>query len=173
MLAEFQPNLRGIYSNAGETVLNLGGESFIRYQQLYTLFQVGQISYENFASQYHEFYMDRGMRDWYEVSKDWRRGMIGDERVILGLRERAHAEEGLLGQSLQAKYLNLIRDRLLQPESGFFYNERFVQEPVPPDMVGPYEYTERARENILRRAAEKLAAETAASMQPAEDDATP
>ncbi|MCY3022594.1 MAG: ABC transporter substrate-binding protein [Planctomycetota bacterium] len=69
----FAPRLEGVYSAL--SVLGLGGETRSRYQQLYTLYQSHQISYEDFVAQFAPFYKQRGQVDFEERERDWRRDL--------------------------------------------------------------------------------------------------
>jgi raffinose/stachyose/melibiose transport system substrate-binding protein len=60
LAAEFQPSLEGVY---GVLNLSLGGETWIKWRQLYALFQAGKITYEQLAAEFEPFYKQRGLAE--------------------------------------------------------------------------------------------------------------
>jgi ABC-type glycerol-3-phosphate transport system substrate-binding protein len=85
-LAPFQPHLQGIYAALD---LNLGGETWVKWQQLYSLFQVNQISLEDFTAQFDDYYRNRGAVDFAERVNTWRRDAQRYEQLLAGMRAKA------------------------------------------------------------------------------------
>lgn len=86
VLKYFQPHVDGV---VGGWNINLGGESIIKWQQVYAMYQVGQLSYEDMCREFIPYYMDRGYNDYITVNKNWRRSIVNDEKLITMLRVKA------------------------------------------------------------------------------------
>lgn len=150
ILEGFEPKLRGVY---GTLNLFLGGETWLKWSQLYSLFQIGQISYQDMAQQFQPFYLERGLRDYQELQRDWQRGMVVNEQVLAGLRAAA-MKPGIdteKSRELWAKYRSLIRTRQLQ--AGIYHARQMhlVEQGPREGAVGPYEYTDAARAALSQR----------------------
>ncbi len=63
-LKVFEPNLDGVLPAFDATT---GAESFIKWSQLYSLFQIQQLSYEDLADQFSRFWETIGREDFREV----------------------------------------------------------------------------------------------------------
>ena len=59
----FEPNLDGVFPAFDPTI---GAESFVRWSQLYSLFQIHQMSYEDMTDQFTRFYATTGREDFRE-----------------------------------------------------------------------------------------------------------
>ena len=89
MLQGFDPHLEGIYGAFSSTNLAMGGETLIRWQQLYSLFQTGQLSYPELVKQFEPFYRQAGEQDFEDQEREWRRGLSTREAALASLRARA------------------------------------------------------------------------------------
>ncbi|MGI6496368.1 MAG: ABC transporter substrate-binding protein [Kiritimatiellia bacterium] len=78
LLKEFVPNLQGIY---GSMPLNLGGDTLVKWTQLYDLFKVGQIAKEDLLGQFGPYYLARGEEELEEIRRNSRRSQPGDEQM--------------------------------------------------------------------------------------------
>jgi len=149
MLADFKPCYQGIHPNFNT---NLGGETYIRWSQLMSLFQIGQISYDELVDQYAAFYKERGLLDFQEQQKDWRRGILANDAFLAGIRSLAlFPKSDAEGGSYWIKYRNILRDRLIFSEIWHARQARMVSEGIPEGRPGPYEHSAKAVERINSR----------------------
>jgi ABC-type glycerol-3-phosphate transport system substrate-binding protein len=138
LLRAFEPNMVGIY---GAMNFTLGGETVVRWGQLQALFQVNQISYEEFAKTYTPFYLERGMMDYKEQSRDWRRGMQRNELFLAGIRARALFGEGADANTEWVRYRALTANRQVWAEIDRSRQLHLMEKGIEKDAVGPYEYS--------------------------------
>jgi raffinose/stachyose/melibiose transport system substrate-binding protein len=148
MLEAFAPHLEGVY---GAFPIWLGGETGVKWQQLYSLYQVNQISYDDFVSQFEPFYQEQGYKDFLEQQRDWRRGMHQNERFLAGIRARALASEGDDATSAWVKYRALTTSRQIWAELGHNRQMRLIDQGPDLDAVGPYEYSPAILKKIRAR----------------------
>ena len=149
MLEAFEPHLRGVY---GTLDLNLGGETWIKYWQLYSLYQINQLSFEELVEQFEPFYKEQGEKDYMEQQKDWRRGMHVNEQLIASIRGVGFMSEGEEQQSVMVKYRALTTSRQLWPEIDRSRQLRLLEDGPAQGAVGPYEYSE----DVLKRVKDRL-----------------
>ena len=134
LLKAFEPHLEGVINAFTPTV---GGETWLKWTQLYSLYQVGQISYEDLVNQYEPFYKEHGYQDFMEQQRDWRRGMQLDEQMLAGLRS-----EALLGNAARwGKYRSLVGSRQVTPEINRARQIRLIENGPRDKTVGPYDYS--------------------------------
>ncbi len=145
LLQAFEPHLNGVYSNMN---FNLGGETLVKWNQLYSLYQVGQISYADLAKQFAPFYKEHGLKDFMELQRDWRRDLRTDEQFLAGIRARALAAEGPEAASAWVKYRALTAARQVLPEIAHARQMKLVREGPEPGAPNPYEYSPA----VLRKA---------------------
>jgi len=149
MLAEFKPCYQGIHPNFSPF---LGGETYIRWNQLMSLFQIGQISYDEFVDQYSAFYKEYGLLDFQEQQKDWRRGTIANDAFLAGIRSQAlFPKSQAEGDSYWIKYRSISGERLTFSEIWHARQARMVSAGIPKGKSGPYEYAAKAIERINSR----------------------
>ncbi len=146
LLKNFKPNLEGIYGNFNP---NLGGETWIRWLQLYSKFQVGQLTYKELVEQFEPFYKEKGVRDFNEQRRDWRRGIVVNETLLTGIKSQAmFAASPDEAATYWIKYRTLTRDRQIFPEISFTWQKGLVEGVFQPEPTGPYEYSPAALERI-------------------------
>lgn len=150
LLAAFDPNLKGVYGNFN---VNLGGETWIRWLQLYSQFQIHQLSYEDLASTYEAFYKEYGLKDLNEQNKDWRRGMVNNEQFLAGIRSLALQTKGADAESQWIKYRTLTAARQIWPEINRARQDRLLERGPELDAVGPYEYSPEVLDRVRKRLA--------------------
>lgn len=152
LLEAFEPRLEGTYAAMPVT---LGGETFIKWQQLVSLFQVHQIGYEQMAAEFEPFYREHGQFEYAEMQRNRRRGVIRDEQFLAGFRARALAAEGISAASLQAKYRQMTTSRLLTRDLGPALLQQQLDQGPLTNAVGPYafgpEAIARVRERLQRK----------------------
>lgn len=149
LLRAFEPNIVGIY---GAMNFTLGGETVVRWNQLHAMFQVGQKTYEEFAAEYKPFYLDRGLVDYKEQSRDWRRGMQRNELFLAGIRARAlFSAEGADANTEWIRYRALTANRQVWAEIDRSRQLKLMEQGVEKDAVGPYEYKPAILEKVKKR----------------------
>ncbi len=151
-LKPFEPCLEGIYSGLQPM---LGSEVRNKYTQVYSLYQANQISYEQFVEQFESFYKERGLEDYKESKRDWRRAMHDDEQRLASLRAGAM----LAGESSPAqwaRYRVVTQTRQLLPEIQHSQQFRLIEKGLEPGATGPYEYSAE----VLKKIRERLKAGT-------------
>jgi raffinose/stachyose/melibiose transport system substrate-binding protein len=157
LLREFEPSLEGMYPAVSTATLSLGGETFIRHQQLYALYQVGQITFDQFADQYLDFYMNQGIRDWNEMQRDWVRGIAKDAHLTASLRARilnAEDEEDTTADWI--KYRDLVWQRQVGVTMGRHDNARMMEGGGVIGAPVPYRHSLEALERVRRRLADRV-----------------
>ena len=151
LLKAFEPHLVGVYNALN---LQLGGETWIKWMQVYSLFQVRQMTFDGLVAAFEPYYKERGLLDFLEIQKDWRRGMQINEQFLAGIRARALAASNPEGADW-LKYRALTASRMVMPEIDHANQMRLVEKGPAPDAVGPYEYSS----NVLARVKARLPAE--------------
>ena len=150
MLTAFEPHLRGVY---GCLDLFLGGETWVRWLQLYSLYQVQQISYDDMVAEFEPFYEERGLKDFEELQKDWRRGMHRNELVLAGIRADAIMSQAGEAEKRWLEYFSLTTGRQVTPEIMHEGEMTLVTGKRSLPAQGPYEYSPAVIAAIRRRAA--------------------
>lgn len=145
LLAAFKPTDSGMYSALS---LDLGGETVVKFQQLYAQMQTDPTyTYDRFAKAYRDFYVARGLLDWEEQRREWRRGVANNERFLAGLRAEAllHAGDDA-GDPRWVRYRTLTAGRQLFPDIGNVEQRRMVRGEAPYEP--PYRYRPAALARI-------------------------
>jgi raffinose/stachyose/melibiose transport system substrate-binding protein len=155
-LRGFKPRVRGVY---GAMNLLIGGETNIKFTQLYGLFQARQLGFDDFASQFESFYRDRGFRDFQELMRDQQRGLAANEAFLAGIRAKAMHGSGDDAASNWARYRALTFGRQIGPEITRIRHLRLIERGLE-GRNGPYEYSKLALQNIRRRASASTAGDT-------------
>jgi len=145
LLTAFEPHLHGVYKAFNP---DLGGESWLRWMQLYSLYQVNQISYEDLAAEYEPFYKKQGYKDFMEQQRDWRRGMHKNEEFLAGIRAMALLKEGDESESYWVKYRSQTAQRQVTPEINRARQMRLIEHGPEHADLGPYEYTPSVRAKV-------------------------
>jgi raffinose/stachyose/melibiose transport system substrate-binding protein len=153
MLRAFEPNLEGVYA-AFPTVL--GGETAIRWGQLFSLFQVGKIDYAGMIEQYAPFYLEQGLQDYLEQQREWRRGMQRNEQFLAGIRAKALSSEGDEATSNWVKYRSLTAQRQVWDEINHSRQLKLINLQMKLPEVGPYEYSPSVLQKIKERVKKEM-----------------
>jgi raffinose/stachyose/melibiose transport system substrate-binding protein len=146
LLRGFEPNNSGPWSNMN---FNVGGQSTIRFQQDYSLFQTDpRFTFDDFKDRFTPFYIQSGRKDWDEQQRDWRRGLINDEKFVTALRGEAilRAPDDM-NDPRWIRYRSYIGRRMVWPEINHANQRRMVQD-GPEREAGPYEYLPGALERV-------------------------
>ncbi|MBN2308710.1 MAG: carbohydrate ABC transporter substrate-binding protein [Candidatus Hydrogenedentes bacterium] len=148
LIAEFTPNIYGMYNAIN---FNMGGETWIKWLQMYALYQVKQITYEEFAAEFGPFYLERGIEDFRELQKDWRRGIARNEQFLAGVRAKALMADGDEALSHWVKYRALTASRQIWPEVWHNAQVKMMERGPDLDATGPYEYSDEVLERVRQR----------------------
>jgi raffinose/stachyose/melibiose transport system substrate-binding protein len=141
LLEGFTPHVQGVFSTWKP---NTGGESTVRWTQIFQMFQIRQISFEQMNAQFEALLRNEGARDFEELKRNWQRNVLSDEQYLAGIRARA-----MFGGEPDAwiKYRTLMSARQVRAP---FDRARMMQLlDTPPDR-GPYEYSPHALERMKR-----------------------
>jgi raffinose/stachyose/melibiose transport system substrate-binding protein len=166
LLQAFEPHLEGIY---GAVSFSLGGNTSVTWGQQYSLYQVNQISFDDFAEKFTKYYIKNGLQDFLEQQRDWRRGMQRNEQYLAGIRARAILADDALAQaktdeerqaraidaeSAWVRYRAITYARQLWSEINHARSVAQInQTELPEGWRGPYEYSDRVLEAIRARIA--------------------
>ncbi|MBT3194372.1 MAG: carbohydrate ABC transporter substrate-binding protein [Verrucomicrobia bacterium] len=150
LLKAFEPHLEGVY---GCLDLFLGGETWVRWLQLYSKFQINQISYDDMAAEFEPFYVKHGLKDYMELQKDWRRGMHRNELFLAGIRASALMADESDRRSKWLEYLALTTARQVTPEIGYKAEVKLVMGERALPEYGPYEYSPAVIDEVRRHLA--------------------
>ncbi|HEY5813162.1 MAG TPA: ABC transporter substrate-binding protein, partial [Terrimicrobiaceae bacterium] len=146
----FEPTLEGVFPAFDPTI---GGESFIKWSQLFSLYQINQISYEDMAAQFAKFYTTQGIEDFREFLRNRRRVQIQDEQLAVGLRSGALLEEGKEAESDWIRYRNVVVSRQQSGDHTLLSGARIFTDPEAIRRETSYRYTQDALENIRKSVA--------------------
>jgi raffinose/stachyose/melibiose transport system substrate-binding protein len=138
MLEPFNPHLEGIF---GCMPVTLGGETSIKWQQLYSLFQVNQINYAEMVAEFLPFYLAHGVREWEELNRNRWRGMARDEQLLAGVRALAESAAPAQAQSRWVKYRQMAATRLLTRDLNAALLQQQLDEGVATNTAGPFEFS--------------------------------
>jgi raffinose/stachyose/melibiose transport system substrate-binding protein len=175
LLAAFEPHLEGIYGNSNFT---LGGNTAVTWAQIYSLYQVNQLSFDDFAKQYTEFYLKNGLADFMEQQRDWRRGIQRNEQYLAGIRGRAilaanaaaaapnpeqQSAAAVDAESAWVRYRAITSARQIWGELNHARQLDLVtKDKLPDGYVGPYEYSS----NVLAQIRQRIRAEKTTEARP-------
>jgi raffinose/stachyose/melibiose transport system substrate-binding protein len=148
VLAAFEPHLEGVY---GALPATLGGETSVKWGQLTSAFQVKQIDFDTLAKDYSAFYKEKGLADFLEQQRGWRRGMAQGEQFLAGIRSKALATTGPESESQWVKYRALTAQRQVWGELDHSRQMKLVEKGVEPGLPGPYEFSSNVVEKIRMR----------------------
>jgi len=147
MLRAFEPQLEGVTKAFNP---DLGGETWINWSQLYSLYQVDQIRYEDLVAQYEPIYREKGLRDFMDQQRDWRRGMLIQEESLAGLRAQAMLDQNEDDSWSWIKYRGLVNLRQVTPEIVRARQLRLIEQGPDAGGTGPYEYDPSVLEKVRR-----------------------
>jgi ABC-type glycerol-3-phosphate transport system substrate-binding protein len=143
----FEPTLEGVFPAFDPTI---GGESFIKWSQLFSLYQINQISYEEMAAEFTRFFTTRGLEDFREFLRNRRRSQIQDEQLAVGLRSSAQLKKGKEAEADWIKYRNVVVTRQLAADKTLLAEGAIFTDPDSLRRQSFYHYTGKALENVRR-----------------------
>lgn len=146
LLKAFEPHLEGV---SGAFRVTLGGETVIRWQQLYTEFQIGRRTYDELVRDYEPFFLNEGgPKDYAEMLRNNRRRVGRDELFLAGIRSRARSgEAGVRRDSLWIKYRQVVGSRILWRSISTARMTRLADGTALDQVSAPYKY----RPEVLAR----------------------
>jgi hypothetical protein len=167
ILEPFLPNLEGVTAGFNGNTFNLGGETWIRWMQLYSLFQVKKASFDEIATEFMKFYRTRGQIDFKEQQRDWQRSLKAGERFLAGLRMKVlQAVDPADRHTQEIKYANQVMGRQILSEYTWRREAAILADPQKSAefgaAAGPYEYHTLAVDNLRQQARTGFATEPAA-----------
>jgi raffinose/stachyose/melibiose transport system substrate-binding protein len=146
-LKVFEPNLDGVLPAFDATT---GAESFIKWSQLYSLFQIHQLSYEDMADQFTRFWQSIGREDFREYIRNRRRAQLQDEQLAVGMREKAKSEIGIQSQVDWIKYRNIVFSRQMEGDKTLITQGLVFNDPAALQRQTFYKYTDKALDNVRK-----------------------
>ncbi|MCC5844558.1 MAG: carbohydrate ABC transporter substrate-binding protein [Verrucomicrobia bacterium] len=156
-LEAFEPNLEGVFN---AMPITLGGETLVRWNQLYDLYKIGQISYEELGETFTDYYLRHGGREIAENLRNFRRGEEGEERMLSVIRSRALLEEDEnLRASSWFRYRNAAYSRLISRYFGNLAFMALMEEGRDPEAPLPYELSPFAMDQVRERLRRELETE--------------
>jgi len=152
MLSAFEPNLEGVFRNLE---LNLGGESWVKWVQEYSMYQVNRISYEELVQNFQPFYLERGTIDFREMVKGWQRKMMVDEQILSSLRGQSIVQELPQDHPRWIRYRKMSSN-LINRSINNQIKLQVTERGRDPEALGPYEHSPAAMERIRATIRERL-----------------
>jgi raffinose/stachyose/melibiose transport system substrate-binding protein len=146
-LKVFEPNLDGVLPAFDATT---GAESFIKWSQLYSLFQIHQLSYDEMAEQFTLFWDTIGREDFREYIRNRRRAQLQDEQLAVGLRQKAMSESGPQSLVDWMKYRNIVFTRQMEGDKTLIIQGLVFTNPEALKKQTFYRYTDKALDNIRK-----------------------
>ncbi|HCE45066.1 MAG TPA: hypothetical protein DET40_16115 [Lentisphaeria bacterium] len=151
-LNDFKPCFTGIYGNFN---VWLGGETWIRWMQLASLYQVDpNFTFKQLVEQFEPFYKEKGYDDFMEQKKNNKRVIPVNERFLTGIRSQAllSKNDSPEANSFWIKYRTQTRDRQVFYEIWVSTQMHWVNEGPPfTNEYGPYEYSPELLAKIKER----------------------
>ncbi len=151
-LKAFEPVLEGVF---GAMPITLGGETIIKWSQVYSLFQVGQIGYEALMAEFVPFYLNKGVVEYEEMQRSRRRGVAGDEQFMAGMRSQALLAPDAESLEEWNRYRRLTSDRLLTRDLGPVLMEKQLNAGRMPNATAPYDFSPEVIARVQARLKEK------------------
>ncbi len=152
LLKDFKPCLEGIYGNFEP---NLGGETWIKWLQLGSLYQVNpKFTFKELMGEFEPFYKEKGYLDFVEAMKDKNRVIPVNERFLVGVRSQAMLSDKNSpdAQSFWVKYRSQTRDRQIFPVIWSSIEMKYAKDGPPFSKEnGPYEYSPTLIEKVKAR----------------------
>ena len=143
----FEPTLEGVFPAFDPTI---GGESFIKWSQLFSLYQINQLSYEDMAAEFSQFFKTQGLEDFREFLRNRRRAQIQDEQLAVGLRSSAQLKEGREAETDWIRYRNVVVSRQLSADRTLLSEGLIFTDPEALKRQSFYHYTAKALDNVRR-----------------------
>ena len=121
------------------------------------MFQIDQISYDDMAAEFTQFFKTQGLEDFREFLRNRRRSQIQDEQLAVGLRSSAQHKEGRDAEADWIKYRNVVVSRQLAADRTLLSEGLIFTDPEALKRQSFYHYTAKALDNVRK----SVGAETA------------
>ena len=151
-LEVFEPHLQGIYNGMD---VDFGGETGIRWSQLFSLFQIGQISQEDLTRQFDDFFQKQGKVEFAGRVSTWRRDAQRYEQLLAGMRATALLAPAASADDAWLRYRAANISRQLCYELAKNWQLAILKQGNAPGVIDPYEYSPEALKAIRERIAGK------------------
>lgn len=158
LLRAFRPHLDGVQPPISSGTFNLGGETWIKWLQYYSLFQIKNVDYRGMMDLFLPVYLNRGLTDYQEQVREARRGFQKNEQLTAGIRAEALDEtDPEKATSHWIRYAALKCNNQIDPEMSYAaqWNILSGKTKVVTD-YGPYEYSPRVLDHVRQRVKQKL-----------------
>jgi raffinose/stachyose/melibiose transport system substrate-binding protein len=142
-LALFEPTLQGVFPAFFPAI---GGESVVKWQQLFSLFLVNQIDYDAMTRQYGEFYGTKGKEDFQEFLRNKIRGQQRQLQVIAATRVQA-MQSGLSEDWIRYRRVAL---RPIKDDLSVHLFEGMLSDPSSTRKRRLYEFSPEAMEHLRK-----------------------
>ncbi len=152
----FEPTLEGVFPAFDPTI---GGESLIKWSQLFSLYQIKQISYDDMAAEFTQFFTTQGLEDFREFLRNRRRSQIQDEQLAIGLRSSAQLKEGRDAEADWIKYRNVVVSRQMAADRTLLTEGLIFTDPEAVKRQSFYHYTAKALDRVRKSVAAAKASE--------------
>jgi ABC-type glycerol-3-phosphate transport system substrate-binding protein len=143
----FEPTLEGVFPAFDTTI---GAESFIKWNQLFSLYQINQISYDDMAAEFTQFFTTQGLEDFREFQRNRRRSQIQDEQLAVGLRSSAQLQKGKDAEADWIKYRNVVVSRQMAADHALMTEGLIFTDPEALRRQSFYQYTDKALDNVRK-----------------------
>lgn len=160
LLRQFEPRVTGMTGGMATWVFAMGAETKIKYDQLYSLFLIGQIALDEFLDEYDAVYRDEGLYDFRELLDAGRNERGNSEKLLAQMRSKAQtAQSGAEAASDWSRYRQLMWQSQVLSEAVNAQIRRNLELGPVPGQKAPWDYTDFALDNVRKRIALELQAE--------------
>lgn len=150
-LSQFDPQTEGM-SDTMRYITQNGGEVTIKWEQLYTLYQLNQISVTDLSSEFEKFFLQKAPKNYKEDRmRDWKRSLLRNEHMLASLRYRARHGTSEEQDMNWIKYRTITWTRAISAEISQSRVSQWVEQGPEAHLKIPYEYSDHALENIRNR----------------------
>lgn len=155
MMTGFTPLTEGMYGTFNPY---LGGVSNTKFSQESAALQTDpHATYDEFVKKVEPIYKGKGLADWNELSLDWRRTIINNDKFLSGLRGMALLESpNNQDDSRWIKYRTYVTNRQVTVGIDRAKQQAMIER-GPSRPVAPYDYLPAAKDNIRKQVAAELA----------------
>jgi len=175
LLEQFEPRTAGVAGIAGEPAYAVGAgtETLLKYDQLYKAYLVGQISLDDFLTEYEAFYQKKALADFAELIRNFGNTRDNTELLMAQMRSDAMgAPDPETAESYWSRYRQLMWQSQILTERVQAQVDRYVHEGPKEGAMGPYEMTAHAMDTVRNRIRREILAESeAAATAPLAGDA--
>lgn len=125
-LEVFEPRMEGVFP---ALELNLGPETTIKWEQQFTLYQVGLSSYEKMAADFTDFYLSTGKEDFEEFIRNLVRGQVKRMQFAAFQRYKALHQSNSENEALNWIKYRLAVDQIRQNDSSALVKNYYLHHP--------------------------------------------